>query len=99
TFPKSVPDPSARVMLAVGRPCLLWPGETATNLRLDWSEVRSDQLRRSMHMQRISSTHRSLADAILSSTINHKTITPTFLTDCERICDPLALRAILKSAC
>jgi hypothetical protein len=31
-------------------------------------------------MQRISSTQRSLADAILSSTINHKTITPTSLT-------------------
>ena len=30
---------------------------------------------------------RSLADAVLSSTINHNAITPMFLTGCERICD------------
>ena len=50
-------------------------------------------------MQRIILDRRSLADAVLSSTINHNTIAPMFLTGCERICDPLVLRAILMSAC
>ncbi len=40
-----------------------------------------------------------LADAVLSSTINHNAITPMFLTGCERICDPLVPQAILSSAC
>src|SRR5262249_33661077 len=41
------------------------------------------------HVQRISSIQRSLTDAIPSSTINHKTIRPAFLTDRQRICDSL----------
>jgi hypothetical protein len=50
-------------------------------------------------MQRIILDRRSLADAVLSWTINHNTIAPMFLTGCERICDPLVPRAILGSAC